>query len=186
MISKVSLPESNVADVVGDVVADVVDVSSVDADNPTKQLRVAITAILTVRGNIVEHKLDQSLPVFRKLDIVNNNNNNMPYFMNFHVRGEATISLPPSPLPSHPHRINYEKKQVQKFYLKWNLLQQYLKGFDLSNLRKAGMYSSRWKYCQNNNLFCVTNSIEMICLMTRQRDQVLYQAHRILFLLFFL
>ena len=121
MISKVSLPESNI------VVAVVV--SSVDSDNPTKQLRVAITAILTVRGNIVEQKLDQSLPVFRKLDIVDNINNNMPSFMNFHVGGEATIFLPPSLLPSQPHRINYEKKQVQKFYLKWNLLQQYLKGF---------------------------------------------------------
>ena len=41
---RLDLPESNVADVVV--------VSSVDADNPPKQLRVTMIAILTARSNI--------------------------------------------------------------------------------------------------------------------------------------
>ena len=93
---KINLPESNVADVVADVVVDVVadvivdvvvdvvadvvvdvvvdvvDVSSVEADNPTKQLRMAIIATLTTRGNIAEDKLGKSQPVLRTLD--NNKN----------------------------------------------------------------------------------------------------------------
>ena len=45
---EINIPESNVTDVV--------DVSSVEADNPPKQLRIAITAILTVRSNIFTDK----------------------------------------------------------------------------------------------------------------------------------
>ena len=65
---RLDLPESNVADVIADVVvnvvvnvvADVVDVSSVEADNPPKQLRMAITAILTVRSNIFTDKREKT------------------------------------------------------------------------------------------------------------------------------
>ena len=172
MILKVSLPESNVADVVV--------VSSVDADNPTKQLRVAITAILTVRGNIMEQKLDQSLPVFRKLDIVDNINNNMPYFMNFHVRDEATISLPPSPPPVSPPPDQLRKEASAEVLPQVEVASTISKRFLICLIcEKLECFSSRWKYCQNNYLFSVTDSIERICLMTWQRDQVLYQSHRI-------
>ena len=51
---RLDLPESNVVDVVVDV--NVVDVSSVEADNPPKQLRIAMIAILTARSNIFTDK----------------------------------------------------------------------------------------------------------------------------------
>ena len=53
---RLDLPESNVAD----VVADVVDVSSVEADNPVKQLRIAMIAILTARANIFLDKREKT------------------------------------------------------------------------------------------------------------------------------
>ena len=78
-----NVPESNVADVVADVIADVVvdvvvnvvadivvdvvDVSSVEADIPIKQLRMAIFAILTARGNIMEDKLSKTLISFPQI-----------------------------------------------------------------------------------------------------------------------
>ena len=45
-----NVPESNVA------VADVVAVSSVEADNPPRQVRIAIILILTARSNIFTDK----------------------------------------------------------------------------------------------------------------------------------
>ena len=91
-----------VVDVVADVIADVV-VSSVEADNPTKQLRMAIIAILMARGNIMEDKLGKNQPVFPKLDIVDNNKNIMSYFYGLFYRCGTYygMSLPHHPTPYH-------------------------------------------------------------------------------------
>ena len=58
---RLDLPESNVADVV--------DVSSVEADNPPKQLRMAITAILTVRSNIFTDKREKTTTIDSRLSV---------------------------------------------------------------------------------------------------------------------
>ena len=57
-VFKFNVPESNVVDVI--------DVSSVEADNPPKQLMITMTATLMARDNIMEDKLGKNQLVFRK------------------------------------------------------------------------------------------------------------------------